>query len=95
MFKISVVDTPNQRKLVLEGTLVSPWTVEVAAAWRDAAERLDGRKLVVDLTNVTLISADGENTLSELMESGANFSCCGVLNKHVVRKLARKHRGKS
>ncbi len=91
MFKISIVDTPNQRRLILEGKLVSPWTAEVMAAWRNAAGQLEGRSLVVDLTNVTLISCDGEEVLSELMRNGAKFSCGGVLTRHVVKQLARRN----
>jgi hypothetical protein len=92
MFRISIVETPIQRRLVLEGKLISPWTAEVETAWRNAAGQLDGRKLIVDLTNITLISTEGEELLSELMRDGANFVCCGVLTKHVVKKLARKLR---
>lgn len=92
MFKISIVDTHSQRRLVLEGKLVSPWTTEVESAWRNAGERLQGRKLVIDLTNVTLISADGENTLFKLMRDGARFSCGDVLTKHVVKQLTRRCR---
>jgi len=95
MFKISIVDTPGQRRLVLEGRLISPWTAEVHAAWRNAGEQLGGRNLIVDLTNVTLISSEGEDVLSELMREGARFSCGGVMTKHVVRQLSRKHRCKT
>jgi hypothetical protein len=95
MFRISIVETPSQRRLILEGKLISPWTDEVTTAWRNAGEDLQGRKLIVDLTNVILISADGEETLFELMRDGANFVCCDVLTKHVVKKLARKFRCKA
>lgn len=92
MFKLSVVETNVQRKLVLEGKLVSPWTEEVENSWRRAQEHLDGRKLVVDLVNVTVISRDGENTLFNLMRDGARFTCGGVLTKYLLRQLARRCR---
>jgi hypothetical protein len=92
MFKLSTLETNGQRKLVLEGKLVSPWTQEVESAWRLAHEHLEGRKLIVDLTNVTLIGADGENTLLNLMREGARFRGCGVLTKHLLRKLERRCR---
>jgi len=95
MFKISIVETASQRRLILEGKLVSPWTAEVAAAWKSAAEQLHGRKLIVDLTNVTLISSDGEDALFELMRDGAKFSCGDVLTRHVVKQLARRRRCKA
>lgn len=90
MFRLSIFDTQRRRTLVLEGTLVHPWTGEVETAWKSVREQLQGRKLVVDLSNVTLINRDGENTLLRLMEDGAQFSCKDVLTKHVLKELARK-----
>ena len=90
MLKISVVETHGQRRLVLEGKLAGPWTTEVEKAWRDAGSQLQGRKLIVDLSNVTLISADGEDMLLRLMGEGAKFSCGGVLTKHVLKRLAQR-----
>lgn len=90
MFRISIVDTPSRRTLVLEGTLVRPWTTEVESAWKRAGAELEGRKLAIDLKNVTLIDRDGENTLLRLMEDGAKFFCRDVLTKHVLRQLARR-----
>ena len=78
---------------MLEGRLVHPWTAEVENAWKTAADDLDGKKLVVDLTNVTFISPDGESTLFKLMRDGARFSCSGVLTKHVLKQMARRCRG--
>jgi hypothetical protein len=92
MFRISTIDTPGQRRLVLEGKLTAPWPAEVEGAFRHATAQLEGRKLLIDLRNVTLISADGENTLYELMKSGAKFACADVLTKHVLRRLAKKNR---
>jgi len=92
MFKISIVDTPRQRKLVLEGKLVTPWTGEVEKAWQHAAEGLQGRSLIIDLRDVTLIGQDGENTLLGLMRDGAEFFCGDVLTKHLLKQLARRCR---
>ena len=92
MFKISITDSPSKRTLLVEGTLVAPWTSELKKVWRDAGQDLAARKLVIDLANVTVISQEGENTLFELMTNGARFACCGVLTKHVVKQLARKTR---
>lgn len=90
MFKISIVETDGQRRLVLAGKLVSPWTTELESVWRSAVEQLRGRKLIVDLTDVTVISSDGENTIFNLMKNGAQFSSAGVLTRHVLKQLARR-----
>ena len=91
MFRLSMVDTDGQRKLVLEGKLVAPWTQEVESAWRQA-KGVEKRKMIVDLTNLTLIGQDGEATLLNLMRDGAKFTGCGVLTKHLLKRLARRCR---
>jgi hypothetical protein len=90
MFKISVIDSRTVRRLVLEGTFITPWVGELKTTWATANADLQDRKLVLDLKNVTRISEEGEDALSELMREGATFSCDGVLTKHVLQQLARK-----
>jgi hypothetical protein len=92
MFKISIVDSPAQRKLVVEGKLIEPWISELRTAWRDASRDLNGRKVVIDLTSMTVISREGENAILDLMKRGAKFTCAGILTRHVLKGLARKCR---
>jgi hypothetical protein len=90
MFKISIADTPSRRTLLVEGTLTGPWIAEVGTTWRNASQDLGRRRLVIDLTNVTVISRDAEDAIFDLMRKGANFSCGGVLMRYVLKELARK-----
>ena len=90
MVRISIIDTESKRTLLVEGKLAEPWTSELEKAWNNASHDLQGRNLAIDLRNVTVISPEGENTLLELIRSGAKFSCSGVLNKHILKQLARK-----
>ena len=90
MFKISIADTPCRRTLLVEGTLIGPWIAELGTTWGNASRDLGGRKLIIDLANVTVISHEGENAIFDLMQKGANFSCSGVLMRHVLKELARK-----
>lgn len=92
MFKISIVDSPAQRKLVVEGRLIEPWISELRTAWGDTSRDLNGRKVVIDLTSVTVISREGENAILDLMKRGAKFTCAGILTRHVLKGLARKCR---
>jgi anti-anti-sigma regulatory factor len=89
---MSIIEAHGQRKLVLEGKLAAPWTSEVESAWRNAEEDLQGPKPIIDLTNVTFISTDAQDTLLKLMREGARFSCRDVLTKHVLKQLARRCR---
>ena len=92
MLKISILDTPSHRRLVMEGKLIAPWATELTSVWRQAAADLNGREFVVDVKGVTAISEDGENVLLELMKEGATFRSSGVFAKHVLKRLARKIR---
>jgi hypothetical protein len=92
MFKISIVEDHGQQKLVLEGTLVSPWTAEVENAFRGLVGGFPERKPIIDLANVTAINKDGEETLYKLMSEGARFRCVDVFTKHVLKRLAKKVR---
>ncbi len=90
MFKISIVDTKRERRLVLEGTLVNPWVAELRRTWGAVSNSLAGRRLVIDLTNATMIDHEGEAAIFDLMQEGAKFCCSGVLTKHVLERLAHK-----
>jgi hypothetical protein len=90
MLKISVVDGPRRRRLILEGKLIAPWAAELTAACESARTDLHGRQLIVDLRSLTAISPEGERVLLELMNDEIQFQC-GVYMKEVIRQLARKH----
>jgi hypothetical protein len=95
MFKISIADTPSRRTLFVEGTLIGAWVAELGTAWRNANQELGARQLVVDLTNVTVISSEGEDALFDLMKKGVNFSSSGILTRHVLKQLVRKKQQES
>jgi hypothetical protein len=95
MFKISIADTPSRRTLLVEGTLIGAWVAELGTTWRNASPDLGGRKLVIDLTNVTAISPEGEDAIFDLMKKGVNFSSTGVLTRHVLKQLERKKQQES
>lgn len=95
MFRISIADTPSRRTLLVEGTLIGAWVAQLGTTWRNASRDLEERKLVVDLTNVTAISPEGEDALFDLMKKGVNFSSSGVLTGHLLKQLVRKKQQKS
>jgi anti-anti-sigma regulatory factor len=92
MFRISIVDTPAQRRLVVEGRLSGLWVAELRTTYRNVMRDLEGRRLVIDLSSLTVISREGEDAIVDLMKDGAKFSCAGVLTRHVLKRLARRCR---
>ncbi len=93
MLKISIVEERKQRRLVVEGRLVAPWSDELKAACQWARSGLDGRELAIDLKNVTTISQLGENLLLELMKQGVRFRGSGVFTNEILKQVARRLRG--
>jgi hypothetical protein len=53
------------------------------------------RNLVIDLTKVTAISPEREDAIFDLMKKEVNFSCSGVLTRHVLKQLVRKKQQES
>jgi len=92
MLRISIVDSRSQRRLVVEGKLVPPWTTELRTAYDNANTDLGSRELVVDLKNLTVISHEGEDLLVELMNQGAQFRCCGMFARLLLRQLSNRAR---
>jgi hypothetical protein len=92
MFKISILDTPRRRRLVLEGKLIAPWAAELKTACDRARADLGGRDFVVDVKHLTAISQDSENLVLELMNDGVKFRSYGVFTKHVLRQIGRRLR---
>ena len=89
MLKISVVESPRRRRLIVEGKLLAPWAAELATACEMARADLHGRELIVDLRSLTAISPEGESVLLQLMSEKVKFQC-GVFMKEVLRQLARE-----
>jgi hypothetical protein len=90
MLKISLVDNARQRRVIVEGKLIAPWTAELRNACQEARADLRGRELVIEMNHVTTISQEGENVLLELINGGIRFRCQGVFTKHVVKELTRR-----
>jgi anti-anti-sigma regulatory factor len=92
MLKISIVEERKQRRLVVEGRLVAPWSDELKAACEGAGSGLNSRELVIDLKNLTAISEEGESLLLELMKQGVRFRGCGVFTNEILKQVARRLR---
>jgi hypothetical protein len=90
MLKVTIVETRNQRRLILEGALVQPWVEELKKTWAAAVDESPNRQLVVDLNNVTAISKEGEGILSDFIRQGARFMCAGVYTRYQLKQITMK-----
>lgn len=46
--------------------MVGPWADELAAVWGDFARALNGRRLTLDLRNVTYVDVNGMQVLRQI-----------------------------
>ena len=67
MLRISTIDTRFRRRLILEGKLVEPWLGELREVCRNSIETLEGRKLVIDLSGVTVIGCEAETSVTRML----------------------------
>jgi anti-anti-sigma regulatory factor len=87
MLKITLIETPDEQKLVLEGKLIAPDLSELKTAWEGAHRRQEIRRRIVDLRNTTFIDPSGEQVLIDMKREGAQFIACGVSTTHQLKRL--------
>jgi hypothetical protein len=92
MLKISIVESDKERRLILEGKLIAPWTTELQRACDEARQNLRGREIGLDLKNLTVISQEGQNLLAALLKEGIKVRGCCVFAREVLRKLRGRTR---
>jgi hypothetical protein len=90
MLKLSLIDSPRLRRLIVEGKLIAPWAAELRNVCQQASADLRGRELVIEMKHITRISPEGENVILELMSRGIRFRCSGMFMKHGLKELTRR-----
>jgi len=90
MLKISLVDNARQRRVVVEGKLIAPWTAELRNACQEARADLRGRELIIEMKHIATISQEGENVIVQLINAGVKFRCRGVFTRLVLKQLSRR-----
>lgn len=89
MLRITIVDTPAEQRLVLEGKLTEPSIAELELAWEKARNERRGRECVVDLNEITTIDQCGKAILTRMFNEGAQFIAQGVATAHLIRAIQR------
>lgn len=88
MLKIFLFETPTHCRVVLEGRMVGTGMKKLMTICAGPKSELKGRKLIIDMKDVMLISQEGEKALLQLINYGAKIRPDGVLVKCIVQQLA-------
>ncbi len=89
MLKITITETPAERRWVVQGRLVGPWVSELRTTWRRWGSR-DKRTCIIDLNDVTFIDKSGERLLRAMSKKGARLIAKGMYVKHVLEQLQKR-----
>ncbi|WP_447975083.1 hypothetical protein [Nitrospira sp. Kam-Ns4a] len=86
MLKITVRPRGRATEFALEGRLAGPWVAELDRCWR-AARAAGAGPIVVDLSDVTFVDADGQVLLRALARAGAALRGSGCLINAIVHEI--------
>src|SRR5713101_9397088 len=87
MLKITVTETPAERRWIVQGCLVGPWVSELRTTWKRAHKSQDKRACIIDLNDVTSIDKSGERLLRAMSKKGTQLIARGLYVKHVVEQV--------
>ncbi len=88
MFRLSEDYKRKERTLKVEGRLTGPWVGELEKTWQSGLALSKGRALLVDLTTVIDIDAEGKALLKRMYLEGARFRAAGCLTCALVEEIA-------
>jgi len=88
MLRITVQENDAIWSLILSGKLAGPWVDETTNVWRLALR--SGKKIEVDLNDVTGVDTAGRMLLTEMHQAGARLLTTGVANAALVTEITRR-----
>jgi ABC-type transporter Mla MlaB component len=87
LLKITVIDSADEQRWMLQGRLAGQWVDALTSAWEKDHDQQDKRRCLLDLNDVTFIDRKGEAVLDQLMNQGAEFIANGVYTKELLSGL--------
>lgn len=87
MLRIDVHTELEATNLILQGKLKGPWVIELERCWKALATGEARQRVVVDLTGVTFIDAQGKQLLAQMHEEGATLVTIGLLPCSILEEM--------
>lgn len=92
--RISIQESDQTIGFVLEGRVAGPWVAELKRAWTELIPRLSGKKLKLDLRNVTYSDAGGKLVLREIVDRTQAELVTGTPWTQYLAEEIRTNRGR-
>jgi anti-anti-sigma regulatory factor len=87
MMKIELKDLDGQLILQVEGRLAGAFVPELENSWRIALANQPGRKISVDLKNVTCVDRAGRSLLQLMHRNGVGFLRAGLAIQDILEQV--------
>ncbi len=87
MLRIVTLDEPHSTTLKLEGRLVSDWIPEAHRTWLEAAKKINGKQLIVDMFGLTFVDDPGCELLSMMHAAGARLVGSGPMVSGLIEEI--------
>jgi hypothetical protein len=75
-------------RLELHGSITGDWIAVLERHWREILEAAPSAVVIVGLSNVVFIDADGEQLLRCMAQRGVALEGEGCMNRYVIDKLS-------
>lgn len=89
MLRITTLYADGRLVLKLEGRFLAPWVKELDACWRGAVSA-GARSIWVDLSDVSLVDAAGEEQLTRMYLAGVRLLARGCVMHELVQEIASR-----
>jgi hypothetical protein len=87
--RITVLEQQSSIEVTLEGRLAGPWVAELSKAWRETAPRLEGKKLFLNLHNLTFSDEEGKQVLREIvLQTSPEIFSSTPLTKYLAQEIS-------
>src|SRR5690348_14614920 len=87
MFRATVEHEGEQVTLRIEGRLSGPCLAELENCWRQTMNGNGRGRVLVDLKEVTFVSAEGKQLLERLCRAGAQLTGDGLMTRALVQQI--------
>jgi deoxyadenosine/deoxycytidine kinase len=88
MLRIITEHRGGAYRLELHGSITGDWIAVLERHWRDILEAAPSAVVIVGLSNVVFIDADGERLLRRMAQRGVAFEGAGCMNRYVIEKVS-------
>jgi hypothetical protein len=90
VLRITIDETPTEKRWILQGRLVGLWVSELRSCWKETHRTDDNLKCIVDLNDVTFIDKKGERLLRAISKEGVQFIASGIYVKHLLQQRRQR-----